>query len=92
MKKIVGTFFYILAGITGLGAGLYGTYLSFQIVFSIFPDWFAYLSFFLFPFVYAIAPFYAAFALGDWTLFIVSYLAMVPVVILAWLGSVISGE
>ena len=92
MKKILGTFFYILAGIIGLGAGLYGTYLSFQIVFSIFPDWFAYLSFFLFPFVYAIAPFSAAFALGDWTLFIVSYLVMIPVAILAWLGSVISDE
>tara|TARA_Y100000591_G_C21591858_1_gene573567 strand:- start:325 stop:603 length:279 start_codon:yes stop_codon:yes gene_type:complete len=92
MKKIVGTFFYILAGITGLGAGIYGTYLSFQMVFSIFPDWFAYLSFIFFPVVYAIAPFYAGFALGDWTLFVVSYLAMVPVIILGWLGSVISGE
>ena len=92
MRKIVGTFFFILAGITGIGAGLYGTYLSFQVVFAVFPDWFAYLSFFLLPFVYGIAPLYAGFALGDWTLLFVSYLAMIPVGIFAWLGMIISGE
>ena len=44
----------------------------------IFPAWFAYLSFMFFPVVYGVAPFYSGFALGDWTLFLVSYLGVLP--------------
>ena len=92
MRKILSMIFFIAGGLSIAAAGLYGCFLSFQVVFSVFPAWFAYLSFLFFPFVYGIAPFYAGLAYGDWTLFFISYLGVIPGGILFYLGSIISED
>jgi|TARA_B110000971_G_C19857265_1_gene429962 hypothetical protein len=92
MRNALSMIFFVSGGLAVAAAGLYGVYLSFSIVFSVFPAWFAYLSLMFFPFVYGIAPLYSGFALGDWTLFLVSYLGIVPGAIMIWLGTIIKGE
>ena len=92
MRKTLSMIFYISGGLAIVAAGLYGTYLSFLVVFAVFPAWFAYLSLLFFPFVYGIAPIYAGIAFGDWTLFFVSYFGLIPGGILIWFGSLISEE
>jgi len=42
--------------------------------------------------VYGIAPFYAGFALGDWTLLIISYVGWLPGAFLIYIGNKISGD
>ena len=92
MRNILSMIFFVAGGLSIAAAGLYGMFLSFQVVFGVFPPWFAYLSILFFPFVYGIAPFYAGLAYGDWTLFLVSYLGIIPGGILIWIGSIISGD
>ena len=74
MRNLLSWLFYLPGGILIGSAVIYSVVLSFEIVFSVFPAWAAYLSFIFFPAVYGIAPFYAGFAMGDWTLLILSYL------------------
>ncbi len=92
MRNAISMLFYICGGLACIAAGLYGVYLSFSVVFSVFPSWMAYLSLLFFPFVYGIAPFYAGLAFGDWTLFFVSYLGLIPGGILIWIGTFIEGK
>ncbi len=92
MKNLMSWLFYIPGGILIGSTMLYSVFLSFQIVFSVFPAWAAYLSFIFFPMVYGIAPFYAGFALGDWTLLIISYVGWLPGAFLIYIGNKISGD
>jgi|TARA_B110000444_G_scaffold188706_1_gene178050 hypothetical protein len=92
MRNALSMIFFIAGGLAIAAASLYGVYLSFSIVFDVFPAWFAYLSFMFFPVVYGVAPLYSGFALGDWTLFLVSYLGVLPGVFLFWIGNIIKGD
>ena len=91
MRNAISMLFYICGGLACIAAGLYGVYLSFSVVFSVFPSWMAYLSLLFFPFVYGIAPFYAGLALGLDFIF-VSYLGLIPGGILIWIGTFIEGK
>jgi len=92
MRKVLSWLFYIPGGILMASAILYSIVLSFKIIFAVFPGWFAYLSLIFFPFVYTVAPFYSGFAMGDWTLLLISYLGWIPGAILLGIGSKISDE
>ena len=92
MRYLLSLLFYLPGGILLASAVIYSVILSFEIVFSVFPAWAAYLSFVFFPFVYGIAPFDAAFAMGDWTLLILSYVGWIPGGILIFIGNKIAGE
>jgi hypothetical protein len=92
MRNLLSWLFYLPGGILIGSAVIYSVVLSFEIVFSVFPAWAAYLSFIFFPAVYGIAPFYAGFAMGDWTLLILSYVGWIPGGILIFIGNKISGE
>jgi hypothetical protein len=92
MRKIISWLFYIPGGVLLASSVLYSIFLSFEIIFTILPAWFAYLSIIFFPFVYTIAPFYSGFAMGDWTLLLISYLGWIPGAILLGIGSKISED
>jgi len=92
MRKIISWLFYIPGGVLLASSVLYSIFLSFEIIFAILPGWFAYLSLIFFPFVYTIAPFYSGFAMGDWTLLLISYLGWIPGAILLGVGSKISED
>ena len=92
MRNLIAWIFYIPGVIIFGSAMLYSAYLSFQIVFSVLPAWAAYLSFIFFPVVYGVAPFYSAFAMGDWTLLLLSYLGWIPGAILFVVGNKIAGN
>ena len=92
MRNLLSWLFYIPGGILFGSAVLYSIFLSFKIIFMVFPAWAAYLSFVFFPFVYSIAPFYSGFAMGDWTLLLISYLGWIPGAIFFAIGSKISED
>ena len=92
MKNLMSWLFYIPGGLLIGSTMLYSVFLSFQIVFSVFQAWAAYLSFIFFAMVYGIAPFYAGFALGDWTLLVVSYVGWLPGAFLIYIGNKISED
>ena len=52
MRNLLSWLFYLPGGILIASAVIYSVILSFEIVFSVFPAWAAYLSFVFFPFVY----------------------------------------
>ena len=92
MRKILSWLFFIPGGVLFASAVIYSIFLSFEIIFAVFPGWFAYLSLLFFPFVYTIAPFYSGFAMGDWTLLLISYLGWIPGAIFFAIGSKISED
>ena len=92
MRNLLAWLFYIPGGILFGGAVLYSIVLSFKIVFAVLPAWAAYLSFIFFPMVYGLIPFYSGFAMGDWTLLLVSYLGWLPGALLFAIGSKISED
>ena len=53
MRNALSMIFFIAGGLAIAAASLYGVYLSFSIVFDVFPAWFAYLSFMFFPVVWS---------------------------------------
>jgi|TARA_B110001452_G_scaffold149204_1_gene124203 hypothetical protein len=92
MKNTISMIFFIAGGLAVAAASFFGVYLSFSVVFDVFPAWFAYLSLIFFPMVYGIAPFYSGFALGDWNLFLINYLGVLPGALIIWIGTIIKGE
>ena len=51
MRNLLSWLFYIPGGVLVGSAMLYSVFLSFKIVFSVFPAWAAYLSFIFFPII-----------------------------------------
>tara|TARA_B100000965_G_C18892368_1_gene456652 strand:+ start:54 stop:362 length:309 start_codon:yes stop_codon:yes gene_type:complete len=64
---------WVLGILVGIVMGLTALFLSFQLVSAIFGPVIAFLSLVVAPALLAVAPLYALFAYGDWTLMFFSY-------------------
>ena len=68
----------IVGGILFFIAGLYGTFLCFWIVQSVFGTIIAFLSLIFFPVLLGVAPWYALFAFGDYIPLLIVYGGGIP--------------
>ena len=83
MKKIIVVICYTIGGISIAVSGIWGVIVCFKIVLAVFGSMFAYIRLVFFPILFAIAPWYALLALGDWMPLLICYGGLLPAFI-AW--------
>lgn len=90
--QVLGRLIQILGGVVFILASLIGFLSSIAIVVKTWGVWAFILGMVLFPIVFAVAPFYIGFALGDWSVVIVQYGGMLVGFILVAIGTALEGK